>query len=97
MVLPPLLLFSPLMVRSASSRVSNHDTPISPGAHPSRRRFAAPQDEDSYAALSLAFNLSSVIRPAPSACAWAALSAALALPERMCAAIVSCSVQALSR
>jgi hypothetical protein len=36
------LFYSPLMVRSASSRVSNHEA----RGHPSRRRFAAPQDED---------------------------------------------------
>ena len=33
------------MVRRRTSAVSNHEAPISPAAHPSRRRFAAPQDE----------------------------------------------------
>ena len=93
-VLVLFLFYSTLMVRSAFSRVSNHEA----RGHPSRRRFAAPQDEDlCQAALSVALSLSSVIRPAVCACANAAASAALALPVKICAAIASCSAQALSR
>src|SRR6478609_10331261 len=41
---PPLVLFSPLMVRSAASRVSNHEALV---AHPSRRpQTRAPPGED---------------------------------------------------
>ena len=36
------------MVRSASSRVSNHEATDFARGHPSRRRFAAPQDKESH-------------------------------------------------
>src|SRR5205807_1841912 len=77
MVFPPLVfLFPSPHGEEARSAVSNHEAPIVSVAHPSRRRFAAPQDEDlHYAALSVALSLSSVIRPAVSACASAAAAA----------------------
>src|SRR5882672_2635976 len=73
--------------------------------HP-RLRLAPREDVDArhkaghdacYAARLGAFSLSSVIRPALIACASAALSAAFALPDRIWAAMVSCSAQALWR
>src|SRR5712675_3666057 len=73
--------------------------------HP-RLRLAPREDVDArhkaghdacYAARLGAFSLSSVIRPALIACASAELSAAFALPDRIWAAMASCSVQALWR
>src|SRR4029078_5251582 len=98
MAFSPLVFVLSLHGEEARSAVSNHEAPIVLVAHPSRRRFAAPQDEDlHYAALSVASSLSSVIRPAVCACASAAVSAAFALPAKISAAIASCSAQALSR
>ena len=93
-VFSPFAFVSPLMVRSASSRVSNHEA-----AWPILRDTASPllRMRIPYAALLVAFSLSSVIRPAVCACASAAASAFPALPARICTAIASCSLQALSR
>src|SRR2546427_1021747 len=97
MVLPPLFL---VLSPHGEERVFARLEPCRPRFRwrPSfETRLAPLLRMRTYAALSLALSLSSVIRPAPKACACAAASAALALPDRMCAAIVSCSVQALSR
>src|SRR5687767_14060893 len=98
MVFPPLVFcFHLLMVRrrAAPSRIMR---PIVSVAILRDAANAAPQDEDLYyAALSVAFSLSSVIRPAVCACASAADSAVFAFPATICAAIASCSAQALSR
>src|SRR5262249_56794182 len=50
-----------------------------------------------HAACAAAFSLSSARRPAVSACASAAFSAATASPAKIASAMVSCSLQTLSR